>query len=774
MRQAFLISLLLVGCGSSGDEARPDTGTLPEDSGTDTYAPETTPPDAEPPPPGLEVERFGARVWGPILAVTRVGRSLWIGTGPAQDTQASTRVRGGLVRLDLDTGAVRVFEAELPQRDYSGSFEGRGPVATAGVAAIDGGVLAVQPEGLIKVVGDSVTNLAIKDTAGEPLPVFSVAVDGTRRVWVGTAAGILRLDGTTFEVLDRIAGANVTSIAIEGTNAYAVVGTELWRLGSDGAVLKKLVPGEGDVPAGAFSEVAVSKTRKKAYATIASWNAGTGGVIAWDGATVTRLALEGELGRAATGESAAFGAFTVTVDDDDDLLVIGGRQRPMPLMPTQGGGLVWYSLGTNTMFGATLERGLTGKHVRTAAYDPATRRTFASVMEQCSDTKLASRGLTAMSFRSDGSMRLERPLLSGVRALARSASSTWAALRDDRPELGCNGYTIQGGLVKVLSNGAGEVVDAKPDTTSSYRTFRAGLTALDVLDDTHVSMSGFREELFTGDLAAGKLINAAATWSVSNYPLEVKYASDKSLLLGGRATHDPFDNDEAYDDRAPRGLVWVRADRAIHYVRTSATTGDVAGLPSSEITAILPEATGGAIVACATERWHRPSSYDRVLDEPYPKTPRKGGLARIAADGTLSIVADGTVAPDPQALARAKDGSLWVLDLQRGLLHETSSGFVVVSPPTATPGAKWPHALWVGDSAEVAVGFDSGASIELGGKMAWIEGVGHVWRVLSRAQGTLLLGADEGLVRVHVPGSPEVAESAPGVGGLPPFGTATK
>lgn len=780
LSRALLLGLLITftGCSESNpDSPASDSGVPDADSIADA-------PDTSPPPPTLAVERQGARIWGPILGLARIGRSLWIGSGVAQDPTSETRVRGGLHRLDLDTGVVRTFEAELPQRDYDGVLKGRGPVATASIVGYAGGILAVQPEGLVQVsAGDVVTDVPMKDGAGELVPVLSVAADDAhKRVWVGTAAGIIRLDATSLSVVDRIdVGGTVASLAIDPArgDAYAVVAKDgspakLVRVSSAGTVTSTLTPGKDGVAEGSFAEVVFSKKRDTAYATITSWSAASGGVIAWTGDKVKSLADEAALDSAATGNETAFGATNLVLDDDDDMLIVGGRQRPVPLAATLGGGLVWISLKSGGMHGATLERGLTGKHVRALAYDPVSKRTYTSAMEQCSDSKVASRGLSAVSFDAEGKLHLERPILSGIRGLARTKDATYAVLRDEVPSAACNGYTVQGGLVKLLANGAGEVLEANV-SASSFRTFRAGLTAVDLLGEHDVAAAGISEEMLSGDLAKAQLTNLAATYSVSNAVNDVKHPGPDSLFVAGRATHDPFENQETYDDGAPRGLLWLQGGNVYHYVRTASGRDphEVLGLPSNEVTAILPEATGGALVACATERWHSPPNPDRVLEAPYPAKGgvRKGGIARIDRDGTVKLFADASVAPDPYGLARGKDGSLWVVDLSRGLLHETKDGFEVVALPAEVKPGAWPHAVWAGADKEWAAGFDAGAAVSLGGLHTWIGSVGHVWRILPRNDGTLILGTDEGLVRVHTPSAPAAAELAPAPGSAPPFGT---
>lgn len=777
-----LLALSLFGCGS-------ETAALP-DAGPDATA--DTDPDvaldtpSDVPAVSLTVERRGARVQGPILALTRIDRSLWLGTAPTQDPTSTTRVRGGLYRLDLDSGQVTVFEDQLPRHDYTDGLTGKGPAATSMVVAFAGAVLAVQPDALVRIgAGDAVTEVVVADEAGARLAPYAAAADVARkRLWVGTTQGLVALDDA-LKVVRRIdgptlGGRNVTSVTVDPAtgDVFAVAADDgkpakLARLA--GTTVTTLVAGEGAVPGGGFAEVAFSARHKKAYATVASWDAASGGVVGWDGTTVEVLANEGDLALAAKGKAEAFGAFGLTVDDSDDLLVIGGRQRPRPLMPLQGGGLAWISLGKTgvaSRTGLTLSSGLPGTHVRAVAYDPVTRRTFTAAMEPCSDTKLASRGLVAVSFTTAGALRVERPILSGVRALARGTDATFAVLRDDPPELGCNGYTVQGGLVRLVEGGGGEVVDPRPVSGSdSYRTFRAGLTAVAVKGNATIAAAGFREELFQGDLVGGKIVNLAGTYGVSNWVNGLAFQGTDGLIVGGRATHDPTLPDEVADDRSPRGLLWIRGETAQHFVRTltSPDAKEIAGLPTSEIAAVLPDGDG-VIVACATERTHHTADGDRILPPVFvgKAGPRKGGLVRLGPDAKIEVLAGADVTPDPSALARGPDGTIYVLDLERGLLRRTASGFEVVS---ASPSKVIWHHLFVGRGGDRALASGNGVDVTLGSRVRSITDVGHAWYVLPRSETSLLVGTDEGLVRV---GLGALASEAPkGTGTLPPFGAGT-
>src|SRR5262245_52373310 len=85
----FSVSLSLVlvaGCscetpiGYDGDAGR-DAGPLPDAPASDVTSDVPVLPDAPSdagPPSALVVERYGARIYGSVLAVTRLGRTLWL------------------------------------------------------------------------------------------------------------------------------------------------------------------------------------------------------------------------------------------------------------------------------------------------------------------------------------------------------------------------------------------------------------------------------------------------------------------------------------------------------------------------------------------------------------------------------------------------------------------------------------------------------------------------------------------------------------------------
>src|SRR5690606_2116293 len=83
--------------------------------------------------------------------------------------------------------------------------------------------------------------------------------------------------------------------------------------------------------------------------------------------------------------------------------------------------------------------------------------TFTALSMLCSESKLGNLGLLGVSF--DGKqLRLERPLLSGVRDVTSDGDDLLLALRDETPGYSCDGLPVSRGVVKLLNNRGGEYV----------------------------------------------------------------------------------------------------------------------------------------------------------------------------------------------------------------------------------------------------------------------------------------------------------------------------
>lgn len=745
-----------------------------------------------PPEAHLEIERWGARVWGPILSLSRIDRTLWFGTRSAPDPDgAEGVVRSGLGRLDLDTGEVKIFDAELPQVDYDfGSGPVKGAVSTAGVVQDGARRLVVAQTGIL-VIDDSgkVTEEPIVIPGGINASPTWITVDrsgGRARIWAATEVGIVRLHADTFAV-EKIYGqaelgsVNVGAVALDPTGGavYAAVyeeggpGSQVARI--DGDAVTSLKPGEQGTPSGTVGDIVWSASLGSAVIALGSWDPASGGVATWDGAKTATLALEGQLGLAARGAAKAFGAAHLAVDETDGLVIVGGNVRPMgPIGILSGGGLAWIDLKTKRIAGlSTTTSFLPGDHIASVTYDTKTRRTYISARQPCNEHQLGNVGLAAVSFRADGTPRFERPILSGVRSMAVVGDDVYLGLRDESPGLSCFGVGVQTGLVRLEANRSGEIL---PLTTSSGDEISpfAGPTAMATDAKGRFAIGTFRDGTFVGDLANGRAFNQAIDFNVSLYENDVAWAGADSVWIAGDRTHDPVDP-PALADVGPRGAALLLFDpggktiTGKHYVRTSKDAADITGLPSDEVAAIAIGPDGAAYLACATERVGVHAS-DRVLGDPFSLAGkvRSGGVAKIGADGAITVLANSDVAPDPRGIAIDAAGKLWVLDASKGLLRYEGGAFVAAEAPEGVPAGAYPHGLWRGADQDLAALYDKGAFLSLGGASAYVGDVGHAWRATPRAKGVLLIGTDEGLVRAHLDGA-KATERAVELGALPAF-----
>ena len=699
--------------------------------------------------------------------------------------------RSKLGRLDLDTGDLKIFDAELPQVEHDvGTGVIKGAVSTAGVLA-DGKLRIVVAQTGLLVIGEDgkVTEKAITlpDDAGDASPT-SAALDrggDRKRLWAATSAGLVRMNADTFAV-EKVFGeaelgsTDVGSITIDpGTGAvYAVVyeetGTKLARV--DGDAVTTLTPGDEGTPAGVIGDVVWSTKAGSAVFAIGSWSPTSGGVATWNGTTATTLATEGQLGAASRGEVTAFGAAHLTVDDTDGLVIVGGSMRAtLPVGALVGGGLAWIDLGTKAITGLSTTTSFTpGDDIGALTYDAKTRRTYIAARQPCNEHQLGVLGLIAVSFRADGTPRFERPVLSGVRSMAVVGDDVYLGLRDDLPGLSCFGFNVQTGLVKLLGNRAGEHVPLQAgDDILPF----AGPTAMAVESKGRFAIGTYRNGTFIGKPEKGHAFNQAGALNVSLYETDVAWTSSDSLWIAGMAVHDPVDGPELADV-GPRGAALVKVDQdgkvisSKHYVLASKDTKDITGLPSGEIAGVAVAADGSSYLACATERLGA-RTHDRDLGEPFSLDGkvRAGGVAKIGTDGAITVIASSEVAPDPRGIALDAAGDLWVLDAEKGLLHREKDAFVAAKSQDGVPAGAYPRGLYRGANGDGVSLYDRGALVSLGGASTFISNAGHTWRAAARGQGVLLIGSDEGLIRVRVKGTTDVQEKAPEAGALPSFPT---
>lgn len=785
--------------GSDGDAGR-DGGPLSDvpvvDVSTDVTVVPDVPTDAGPAGP-LVVERHGARIYGSVLGVTRIGRTLWLGTSSAIPPETPVgRSRGGLYRIDLDSSDVHVYEAELPQVTEEGVT---GAVSTAGVVADGTGILAVARTSIVEIDGDVVTNHPL-DVSGTIASPTHVALDrpgsGTAHLWVSTDLGLLDVDPDTFvvrEVLDdtQLPGAVTGPLALDPVShaLYAVVFT-----GGSGTALARIVPGTGPTITvldraaegltGEVSDVLWSTTLDAAVFSLASFDEDGGGVATWDGTDVTSIVLEGDLGEAATGTAQAFGTRSLAVDDDHGVLVVGGSIRPTgPAGILEGGGLAWIDLsrlstGLYVTGVSTGTSDVTGDFVHALAVDPQTRRTFASLRQPCSEVRLGNAGVLSIAW-DDRTPRFETPLVSGVRDVQVLGDSLVLALRDEIPGARCDGLGVQVGLMEMHAEGSARAIEMRSDRGDGdytvWRTTRIAPNRIAFRDTDHRLVASHRDDLFFGG-ATGETNNPALTFGVSLDVRAIAWVDDATFFVGGGTSHSAGDP-PTLDNVGPFGISRVTlndrggvfADTLFVRAYRDATLGVVEGLPTSEIWDAVADGEGGVYVACGVERMRRPT-YDRFVADPFLRSGVElpGAVARIDSDGSIHVVASSAEAPDPRALALDPDGSLWILDAEEGLLHLVGDTVTSETLPETVPATAVPEALFVSANVLVA-SFDELAVVRIGDVSTTVEDLGWTWRAIERAPNVVALGTDEGLVYVHPSSLTRTPEPSRPAGGPPPF-----
>lgn len=720
--------------------------------------------------PDLVIDRSGVRLRGPIVALTRLGRELWIGTNALPDIYEPAVQRAGLHRLSIDSGEVKTWEDELPKYNYG--FDGEppqlGPVATAGVGASGAARLVVTRAGLVQIEASGLLtpkNITVDGAIAVPT---HLAIDEPRGVaWLSTNKGLVNIDLTTLAVKDfltaqSLGGNELGALALDpatGAIFVAVYGENnasrvVRVLGAD---RKVLVPGENGVNAGNVLHMVFSPKRGKLYVALSSFKPDTGGVVAWDGGTSQGVVDEGDLAKAITGVRApAFGTKILAIDDADDLLLVGGSLQSSLAGPSKGGGLVFVNLADGRLQGA-----LPGEQVDAIAVDDETRRFYVAARFPCSEFKLRNKGLVALSFRPDGSLRVERPLLSGVRAIAQQANGdVLVGLRDDKPGFGCDGYPIQTGLYRVHANRAGELVplvSAAPDEAGI--SIDAGPVTIDRSTDGKFAIGTFGDANFIGTPGGTGVVEAPVSFGVSNQLYAMRFADPKTVWIGGRATHTP--SDPPNPDIGPRGAAKLSIDEAgkvttwKRFTRGSSDPKDVVGLPSGDVRATLVAADGNTYLLCATEA-SSSNGTDREEGAPFVLAGKKypGGIARIGKDDAVATVTDSAVTPDPRAGALAPDGRLVVADVQKGLLAITNfagPGTPVITPilgAEAVPAGAIPTSVWVGNGDDLIVTYDRGVYRNFGGEKIYTARDGYTWSSADKA-GVVLVGSEDGLVSLR-------------------------
>ena len=781
-----------------------DTNT-PDGDTTDTTdtTDDTSDADTTEPGPPLVTDRFGARLWGPIIQMSRTGRLLWLGTRGSPDPITGV-MRAGLYRIDLDSGIVRHYEDELPREDYAtldpflpeGTF---GPAATAGVQRYGQRYLAVAHTGLLVIEGSSVTPFPVFYEGAPVVPIQIAIADGgtaaTSTAWLTTDQGLLRLDPAAFEVTGIVTGADLEIADDEGgdfgklaldpntgavyASYFATNGSShIVRVSSEGEVTR-LTPGTDGLPAGRVGDLVFDAARDVAYVAIGAWDAAQGGVITWDGTTATTLVREGALAQAHSGESGPFGAQVLALDETRGWLAVGGQVQS-GLQGQRGGGLVVVDVGAEQVAikgFRTKVSPLIHWHTQHLNWDADNGRLYVAISDLCSEVKLRNRGLFALRFDAAGEVHYERPILSGVRAISFGDTDTpWLGLRDDNGGLACDGYPIQTGLGQPQAGGSlalSPLVVSSDDGMGGI-SLDPGVTAIDA--HAGIAVGTYRDGFFVGQPDGARVTGFAANQallgpSLFTEDVLLELGATRDLLwIAGRATHSNGDPPQLAD-RGPRGAALITISggsitEVLHYVRVTDDPTDpnqIEGLPSGDVRDLYREADGSVLAACAAETLDLP--YDRWTPDPFifEGEPRKGGVARI--DGTdITVIADAKIFPDPRALTRDAAGRLLVADAERGVWRQngdTWDGLVLADLPSGSI----PQAIWAGEGDDLALATSRGLWVRIGQRVMILDDIGFAWDIAWH-DGRLYVGSDIGLVIVRpssvaAPVFPTPAQGAP-------------
>jgi len=505
---------------------------------------------------------------------------------------------------------------------------------------------------------------------------------------------------------------------------------------------------------------------------------------------------EGALASAHSGESAAFGAQILALDDDKGWLAVGGQVQS-GFSGQHGGGLVVIDVAGDTARAVGLRTKtspLYHWHTNHLRWDGASGRLYVAISDLCSEVKLRNRGLFALRFDAAGAVHYERPILSGVRAISFDdrSDTPWLGLRDDNGGLACDGYPLQSGLGQPQSGGSMALV---PLVTSSSDggggiSLDPGVTAIDASGtpggDGHaaegatasLAIGTYRDGFFLGHALDGRADGFAANQAILGPSLFTKDVlhepgngdGSAGIWIAGRTSHGAGDPPQLAD-RGPRGvaLITVRAGaiaEVLHYVRASEDPDDIVGLPSGDVRDLLREPDGSVIAACAAERVDLP--YDRMETPIFEVdgVPRLGGIARLS--GTeVEVIADSKLLPDPRAVTRDGAGRLLVADAERGVMRQDGESWAGLALPGLAAGSI-PQALWAGDGDDLALATSNGLWLRIGQRVLILDDVGFAWAVEWHGD-RLYVGTDVGLVVVRPATAAATLFPAPPAGVAPPF-----
>jgi hypothetical protein len=786
------VAALLAGCPGEGDNLDPGTspdGGVRGDAGA---------PDAS--GPVFTVTRFGRYTPGATRAVLTSPDLVVLGhelayIEPAdyglRGAEAASPYRGGLVTLDPHTGVTRLYtEADgLPQAvldepaaapapiyDLDWLTPGEALVAAAWTHLVRGarGADGAFAFGAVQLTGPGAANPALISTAvalsdevivGTDQGFCAVSRDDlTLRRWLPAAGypwtrALIRLDPATALATagpaDTGEASDVFVLAAGASEASRVAGpgvgyvpVALGVLKGQGLVSYRRPDGRGElrkvVPAAAGGYETELYVDADALAG-ASDVPFVAGAITYD-PTHRRLVLGGAitvLGPVRTG-----GLAVVLLDHDGEL------QQPVEVAP-----LVDRRDPYTQLF---------PWQVGLLEVDDAGRLYVAGVF-LCNEHRAGLTGLYRLEQDDDG-LRMVRPIPTGVRGITAGPDGAWwLSLWDEAAGLRCFGQEVQQGACRLRADGACELYTPNPNTDDGILANAAPAQITFGADpaERKMAFATYREATYvrSGDVAQViqtqfepglKLDMTAAAWGEGD-----------ALWLGSTFGWDslpgfPEEDVILINRRVPQGLGYVEVDPASgrvsnlrRYVRAASDQQgaheEIAGLPSSNVQAVLPLAGGAALVGMGPER------VEGVLGHRWPEwapTGARGGIAWVKGSTVAEIASASPVdLTEVVAFARSAAGELLALDATFGVFE------VDVDARTATQllSAAWTQeerglSFAVSPAGAVAVGTTRGLYLQdAAGALVQVDlpvRTGFVSALRFEAEGVLLAGGDEGLLRV--------------------------
>lgn len=786
------LAAALAACGSS-PSGQPDGGQHnpppEEDAGRVDV-------DAGTPGPITAEATVGAYVQSPTRTVLTGTKVAIFGTQPMlQDptyfgrpaTDDKTQwLLGGLIALDTETGAARVYTKDngLPTAHITDKFHDYG-YATAPIFDLTW----ITPDTVFAAAGwDSVTVGTIAEDGSitfrsthvkapqmpENANVAHVAYAGGE-LFASTNQGLAVLDPATLAIKRWIDFSSTTvwanQLSVGTLDGRQVVGLLLGPAEQPSTKVAILHPGDTTPTVFSFSDGSMPTAiyGMNGNLLVGAITSDHRGAIYAIGPAIDGLAMD-VMVTADTLSSMPSGPVipnAMAWDEAQQTLIVGGQATNfggMGLVRLAGSpdGSIWGSpepvIPADDKYQPLLPYILDQ-----LAFDPQ-GRLYLVGRQICDEQKLRQLPVYRLERDPMGSYKLVRPLISGVRDLeVDSEGNTWLALRDADPGMQCFAANVGVNVCRLRADGACEIV---PDevTDSSFQLggpLGTNDIAFGRADHKEIAYASRGEATWVRQGDTEQLVATQSDPLLSLAMNAAAWSEDGTLWLASQqewSTEDGLD-EELVNRRSPHSVGFIELDgkgnvtASRRYVRKLADVNveEVEGMPSDSAWAVLPlPGHRRALVALGADRY--PGNYDHILGDKAPVNTT-GGVVLIDDETVTPFAApEGQSFGEVVALAEqgedfyAVDDGIGVIKLD--LVHHTVS---VVAAPMWTADER-PLSLAVDAQGHLAVGTTQGLYLIAADQTvfhAFGDRVhGYVWRLRFMEDGVLYAGTDDGLVRM--------------------------